>query len=390
MNYFLFSPDLTYPLIISVFLCVLLVILAQVFPSLSGRSDDTKAVQAMHLHLTPRVGGVAIFGALVCGAFFAPHVIRQSYIAFLAGTSLLFFVGLREDLGLRVSPRLRMIAILVTSLIVMAILDTSLQRIGNVYVNQLLQLWFIGIPFTLLITAGVSNGFNLVDGVNGLASMTAFGASVAIALIAHLSGDAPMASVSMIVAAVTLGFLVVNYPFGLIFLGDAGAYVLGFVICWIGIIVIARVPEVSPWAVLMTMFWPIADTLLAMYRRLRARRSVMMADRLHAHQLVMRAIETCFIGHGRRQIANPLTTLFLAPFIVAPQIAAVLLWDNNLAAFFAVFVFLALFFWSFGFVLAAAKRYRLRPQASQSFGAGTAADVDHDQRPRVKTSVGTH
>jgi UDP-GlcNAc:undecaprenyl-phosphate GlcNAc-1-phosphate transferase len=353
-------PHLTYLVILSFLGCVVLILLARESPRLSGRLDDTNAVQAMHLRLTPRVGGVAIFGASACSAFFAPEVIRQSYIALLVGTSLVFFVGLREDLGFHVLPRMRMLAIVASSLIVMALLGTWLQRIGGMYVDQLLQFWFIGIPFTVLITAGVSNGFNLIDGVNGLASMTAFGASVAIALIALQSGDAAMASVSFMLAAVTLGFFVANYPFGLIFLGDAGAYVLGFVISWNGVIVIARVPDISPWAILLTMFWPLADTLLAMYRR----RPVMMPDRLHAHQLVMRAIETCFIGRDRRHIANPVTTLLLAPFVIAPQIFAVLLWDNNVAALLAVLIFLALFFGAFIFVLAAVKENRLRLQTS--------------------------
>ncbi len=66
----------------------------------------------------------------------------------------------------------------------------------------------------------------------------------------------------------------------------------------------------------------------------------MMPDRLHSHQLVMRGIEICFVGRGRRHIANPLTTLLLVPFVVTPQIVAVLLWDNNLAAFLAVLFFL--------------------------------------------------
>jgi UDP-N-acetylmuramyl pentapeptide phosphotransferase/UDP-N-acetylglucosamine-1-phosphate transferase len=318
--------------------------MARFIPRLAGRPSDTNAVQAMHVRPTPRVGGIAIFGALACSAFLAPTFITQSYIYFLMGASLLFFVGLSEDLGFHISPRLRLLTVVATSMIVIVLMGFWLPRIGVIYVDQLLQYWFLGIPFTLLITAGVSNGFNLIDGVNGLASMTAITASIAIAVIAHQSGYASMASVSMMLAAVTLGFFVANYPFGLIFLGDAGAYVLGFVISWIGVAIIVRMPEVSPWAILLTMFWPLADTLLAMYRRSREKKSAMMPDRLHAHQLMMRGIEICFVGRNRRNVANPLTTLLLAPFVVAPQILAVLLWDNNLAAFLAVLFFLALFF----------------------------------------------
>ncbi|MGJ8588277.1 MAG: MraY family glycosyltransferase [Yoonia sp.] len=354
------QPHLAYLAILSMLICGALIVLARFLPRLGGRHDDMNAVQAMHDGLIPRVGGIAIFGALAFSVLFAPDITSQSYFQFLVATSLLFVVGLREDLGFHVSPRLRLVAVVATSLIVVVLLEVWLPRIGAPFVDQLLQYWFIGVPFTLLITAGVSNGFNLIDGVNGLASMTAMTASVAIALIALQGGYTAMVTLSMMLAAVTLGFFIVNFPFGLIFLGDAGAYTLGFVLCWFGIAVILNVPVVSPWAILLTLFWPLADTLLAMYRRRRGNKDPMMPDRLHAHQLVMRTIEICFIGRGYRNITNPLTTLVLAPFVVTPQIVAVLLWDNNLAAFLAVLLFLALFFGSFAFVLSAASNYRLR------------------------------
>jgi len=380
----LLQPYLASLASLSFCVCIALVALARFIPRLAGRPSDTTAVQATHVRPTPRVGGIAIFGALACGAFFAPTVVTQSYLFFLMGVSLLFGVGLSEDLGFRISPRLRLLTVLATSLLVITLLGFWVSRIGVLYIDQLMQYWFIGIPFTLLITAGVSNGFNLIDGVNGLASITAITASAALAIIAHQSGYTSMANVSMMLAAVTLGFFVANYPFGLIFLGDAGAYVLGFVISWIGVIIIVRVPEVSPWAILLTMFWPLADTLLAIYRRRRAKKSALMPDRLHAHQLVLRTVEICFLGRNRRHLANPLTTLLLVPFVVAPQIVAVLLWDHNLAAFLAVLVFLALFFWSFISALSIVNRYRLRPEVRQSADVDAARSVIHKRRPRVQ------
>ena len=378
----LFQPYLAYLAVLSFVVCVALIAMARYFPRLAGRPIDTDAVQAMHVRPTPRVGGIAIFGALACSALIAPTVITQNYTYVLLAASLLFFVGLSEDFGFHISPKLRLLSVVATSAIVIALMGFWVSRIGVLYVDQMLQYWFVGIPFTLLITAGVSNGFNLIDGVNGLASMTATSASVAIAFIAHQSGYASMANVSMMLAAVTLGFLVANYPFGFIFLGDAGAYLLGFVISWMGVAIIVRVPEVSPWAILLTMFWPLADTLLAIYRRRRGKKSAIMPDRLHAHQLVMRAVEICFVGRNRRTIANPLTTLLLAPFVLAPQIVAVLLWDNNLAAFLAVLFFLALFFWSFVSLLSAVSGRRLRLDDLEGAGIGIAAKSMHRRRPR--------
>jgi len=354
------EPHLIYLGLLSFFGCLALIVLARFIPRLGGRSDDTNAVQAMHVGLIPRVGGIAIFGALSFTAFLAPVVVSQSYSMFLFATSLIFFVGLKEDLGFPVSPRLRLLAVAVASLIVMVLLGVWLPRIGVPFVDILLQYWFIGVPFTLLMTAGVANGFNLIDGVNGLASMTAISAAITIALISYQGGYMTMVSLSMMIAAVTFGFFIVNYPFGLIFLGDAGAYTLGFILSWFGIAVILNVPEVSPWVILLTLFWPLADTLLAMYRRSRGNKSAMMPDRLHAHQLVMRAIEICFIGRNRRHMSNPFTTLVLVPFVIGPQIAAVVLWDQNGAAFLAVLIFLALFFGSYALMIHCVRQNRAR------------------------------
>jgi UDP-N-acetylmuramyl pentapeptide phosphotransferase/UDP-N-acetylglucosamine-1-phosphate transferase len=156
-----------------------------------------------------------------------------------------------------------------------------------------------------------------------------------------------MMHLAMMVAASVLGFLLLNYPRGLIFLGDAGAYTLGFVLSWFGISILLNVPEASPWALLLTMFWPVADTLLAIYRRSRRGRDTMAPDRLHVHQMVMRGLEICVLGRGRRDIANPLTTLLLAPFVMAPPVAGVLLWDQALYSFVAFVAFLLLFFGSY-------------------------------------------
>ena len=337
--------------------CIALIKLARFFPRLGGRSTDKDAVQAMHVGIIPRVGGIAIFGGLAASGFLAPMLISQSYIMFLFAVSLVFIVGLKEDLGFHVTPRLRLLAVAGASLMVIVLLGVWLERINVWFVDPLLQYWFIGVPFTLLMTAGVANGFNLIDGVNGLASMTATTAAIAIALISYHGDYSTMVNLSLMLAAVTFGFFVVNYPFGFIFLGDAGAYTLGFVLSWLGISVILNVPNASPWAILLTLFWPLADTLLAIYRRSRDNKSTMLPDRLHAHQLVMRSIEICFIGRNRRLVANSLTTIVLAPFVIGPQIAAVLLWDENSAAFLAVLFFLALFFGCYRLLMHCVRSY---------------------------------
>jgi UDP-N-acetylmuramyl pentapeptide phosphotransferase/UDP-N-acetylglucosamine-1-phosphate transferase len=349
--------------------CVIVVAFSARLPQLSGRSGDLHAVQSTHSKPTPRVGGIAIFCALGLSTAFAPLSVATSYTYFTLATSVLFFTGLAEDLGFHIAPRWRLLAAAASSLLVVILLDAWLPRVGIPWLDTVVPYASIGVPLTLLVTAGIANGFNLIDGVNGLASLTAIVAAVALNQVAANAGYVPMTHLTIMFAAGLLGFFLVNYPFGFIFLGDAGAYTIGFVLSWFGIAILLNAPGASPWAILLTMYWPVADTMLAIWRRTRRTAIVSAPDRLHVHQMVMRGLESCLLGRKRRQVANPLTTLILAPFIIMPPVSGVLLWDQNFNAFLAVVIFGVSFFASYAAAPSLIRKYRMkkfdakRPQA---------------------------
>lgn len=360
--------------------CISLIILLfrEQFPRLSGRVDDLKSVQSMHTRQTPRVGGIAIFVALLFSVIFAPITIMDRYFDFIISAAFLFFVGLLEDLGFHVSPRKRLLAAATASLLVIVLLGVWIPRIGVPGLDGLVGNWALGIPLTLLLTAGIANGFNLIDGVNGLASVTSMVAAIALGLISMQAGYTVMGHLSIMLVAAIFGFFLLNFPFGLIFLGDAGAYTIGFVLSWFAIAVLINAPDVSPWAILLVVFWPVADTVLAIYRRFKRRMSAMAPDRLHVHQMVMRTLEICWLSRARRSISNPLTTLLLFPFLSAPPIAGVMLWDQNVLSFLAVCLFACLFFLSYVAAPRLTARFRVR-RSSQlaNFGLlASAAVVD--------------
>lgn len=324
--------------------CGVILLLAKVFPLLAGHHERLGDVQALHVRVTPRIGGVAIFAAAFLSLAFAPDVVSVSYGKFLAAASLLFFVGLAEDLGFGVRPIGRLLAAFAASLLVVLLLGVWLSRADIPGLDAILDTWVVGVPLTLLITGAITNGFNLIDGVNGLAGLTSAVAALALAMIAREAGYLPMVHLATMLAAGVIGYLVWNYPFGLIFLGDAGAYTLGFVLSWFSIAIVRNAPDVTPWALLLVLFWPVADLTLAIWRRAQRKAPAMAPDRLHVHQLVLRILESRVLGRNRRHIANPLTTLVLAPFVIAPPMVGVWLWNEPLAAFIAVLVISAMFF----------------------------------------------
>jgi len=183
------------------------------------------------------------------------------------------------------------------------------------------------------MASGVVNAFNLVDGLNGFCGFIALSTALALAVVAHQAGLRDISLALTLLIPMMLGFLAFNYPFGKIFLGDAGAYMIGHTLVWIGIAILSLSQDVSPFAILLIFFWPVADTLLAIYRRGVMRARVDRPDRLHFHQLVMRYLEIRLLGRGRRRLANPLATLCLAPLVAAPQVlGALFAFDNQMAA----------------------------------------------------------
>jgi len=330
--------------IMSVLLCWLVVWYAPKLKRLGGRTHDLKSVQSAHKRMTPRVGGLGIFAALILSVFFVPETVRAPYIQFLLASAVLFGAGLAEDLGWHVSPKGRLLAATVASLLVVVALQAWVPRIGWSVLDPLMVSGVLGIPITIFVVVGISNAFNLIDGVNGLSGTTALICAIALGAIATKASYAEMSVLITFFAFAVAGFLVVNYPFGKIFLGDAGAYTIGFILAWYAVAIAMNHPDVTPWALLLTMFWPIADTFLAIYRRGFGQKPAMQPDRLHVHQLVMRGIEIGWLGRDRRAISNPMTTLVLTPFIALPAALGVMLWNQPALAFFAFFGLLAAFF----------------------------------------------
>ena len=314
----------------------------------SVRSADVLAVQAAHRGPTPRIGGVGIFlGLLTAMAVLMPAEFGTMWWLFAATLVPIFLAGLAEDIGYRVSPSGRLLAAAVSSALCIALLGMWVPR-ADVPGLDLLFAWApFALVFTVFAASGICHAFNLIDGMNGLAAGVGVLVSVGLAAIAVEAGETSVATAAIYVVAALLGFLVLNYPLGKIFLGDAGAYTVGHVLAWLSIVLLARIETLSPWAIMLVLFWPLADTVLAIYRRRRSGKPTGQPDRLHFHQLVMRGFEIVHFGRHRRHITNPLATLVILPLAAMPVVAGVVLWDRPLPAFLAFIGFSVLFMASY-------------------------------------------
>ncbi len=320
------------------FILCLVIILASSYGFSRRAAVDEVAVQSAHTGFVPRVGGLAIyisilglipllsFGFIPLSVVFELNAGELSWLILSAVP--VFSIGLAEDLGYSMSPRIRLVASVISSLLALAVFRVWLSNLGVIGLDALLMFLPFAFFFTIFATVGVVNAFNLIDGLNGLSSYVAISIAVSLSIVAFQVGHTQFVIFLTLIVAPVLGFMILNFPFGKIFLGDGGAYALGHILVWSAILLINHATEVSPFAILLIFFWPVADTGLAIWRRWRLGNPADRPDRLHFHQLAMRFIEIRFFGRDKRQIVNPLSTLLLTPLISTPQILGILFWNN--------------------------------------------------------------
>lgn len=353
--------------LISFTICIVIILSSDY--GFSRRAEiDQEAVQSAHSGFVPRVGGLAIYlslmGLIPLLSFgFIPLAVvfdlNADHLTLLILSAVpVFVVGLSEDLGYNMSPRTRIIASAISSLVVLLLLKVWIVKLGIPVIDFLLVFTPFGILFTLFATVGVVNAFNLIDGLNGLSSYVSISIAVSLSVIAFQLGDLQFTIFFTLLIAAIFGFFILNFPFGKIFLGDGGAYVLGHLLVWSSILLISNAKELSAFAILLIFFWPVADTGLAIWRRWKLGSPTGQPDRLHFHQLAMRFLEIRFFGRKQRKFANPLSTIILAPLISVPQVLGVLFWNNYLATVlltgFMALIFILTYF--IGITMAKARR----------------------------------
>jgi len=311
--------------------------------------------QRFHRGNVPRIGGLAILIALLLS--WSAGMVSS---IFLGDTSTLrmqpwvgwFMVcllpavlgGLAEDLTQRLSVRYRLLLTGLTGVLGIWLLGLGVPRLGLPGVDSLLA-WapWIGMAIAVLAIAGLPHAFNIIDGYNGLAGMVAIIVCLALAHVALQVGDRALAAVLLSTAAATAGFLVWNYPRGMLFAGDGGAYIWGVVIAFSSILLVQRHAMVSPWFPMLLLIYPVWETVFSIYRKLARGDSPGMADALHFHQLVYRRIVWgVFHDDESRQMLmrNNRTSPYLWAFTLLTVLPAVLFWRNTpvLIAFCGLFM----------------------------------------------------
>jgi UDP-N-acetylmuramyl pentapeptide phosphotransferase/UDP-N-acetylglucosamine-1-phosphate transferase len=328
------------------FLVVFLIVRSSRLHGVFSLDHDLGGIQKNHAYAVPRVGGLGIACALIavvlCEHLWVKAPFRESLLLLICAIPA-FASGVIEDLTKRVSPRVRLICTLLSALCGALLIGAVVNRVDVPVLDHWMTFAPLAIGVTMLGVAGFSNAVNIIDGFNGLAAGVAMAIVASIAYVAYSVGDELVLTLSLTLLGALAGFLFWNFPSPSVFLGDGGAYLTGFMIAELLILLIARHPNVSAWYACVVAIYPAFETLFSIYRRrVCGNRDVGQPDGLHLHTLVFRRI----VGKGRnatprqRTRRNSRTSTYLWALNLIAVAPATLFWDNPavLAATIVVFV----------------------------------------------------
>lgn len=309
--------------------------------------DDFAKPQGFHAHAAPRIGGLGIVFGLVAGATTLTLMSSSESIqlwVLLACSLPAFLAGFVQDFTEAISPKGRLIATMLSALLAMVALELSIRETGIPLVDWLISFGFGSALLTVVVVAGIANAINIVDGFNGLAAMCVVIMLSALAYVAYQVSDLMVASMALTSIGAVLGFFVWNFPLGLIFMGDGGAYLLGFLVCEISIFLLNRNRgEVSPFFPLLVCIYPVFETLFSVYRRRIIRAlPASVPDGIHLHSLIHRRLLRWAVGNRSSRALtrrNSMTSPYLWMLTTLSVIPAVLFWNQSdiLAGFLVLF-----------------------------------------------------
>ncbi len=275
----------------------------QLFGDINDRSSHTVK--------TPPLGGVAIFvGFIFSLVYFIPYHVFKDLQYTLCGFIIIFIIGFKDDI-IPMSPYKKLLGQIMAALVVMLKSGIKFEILTHFFgANPIINT--ISVLITLLSILVIINGFNLIDGINGLSGSTTVLISLTLGFWFYLMKNEALAIMSFCLAGAVSGFLRFNFSPAQIFMGDTGALLCGLVT---SILIIQFVnmnyefpnntytSTASPVMAFGILILPLFDTARVIVIRFLKKKPIFSADRLHLHHLLLDS------GYSHMQATGILTLM---------------------------------------------------------------------------------
>lgn len=277
------------------FLISLVLVASQRWHGRHSFDHDLQGIQKFHTQPVPRIGGLALMSTLLLmagGTFWLPELFPSTYfmrlILMLTASLPIFVAGITEDLTKQVSVKTRLTAAFASALLGSWLLDATVNELDIWGIDNLLTWTPAALMVTAIAVAGGANAINIIDGFNGLSAGVVAIMCGAFGWLGWQVGDEQILLLALLGGTVAFGFMGINYPRGRLFLGDGGAYFLGFWVAEIAVLLV-RHPAINAWQVLSICAYPVIEVLYSIYRRkVVLKVSPGAPDDLHLHTLIYR------------------------------------------------------------------------------------------------------
>ena len=325
-------------LFISVLLTLFLIFIHQKYKF----GADFISSRKVHNLSTSRLGGIAVASSFLISIFLEPKLILFDVYTNLI--LIFFFIfALIEDIKGILKPSYRLLAIIVCSFLLVLELDLGISNLGVPLLDLFLENLIMSILFSTISLSLLANGFNLIDGLNGLVAGFSIMVLSILMMIAKEVSEPEIYFLSNILLMSVLGFFVLNFPFGKIFLGDAGAYFLGLTAGVLALLLAQRTETISYWFVLALFIYPVYELVFSMIRRkFNEKTKTSQADDLHLHHLIYRKVVNCSY-FPRKEFCNSATSIIMILLASSSVLPAYIWADSPVILFSICIIFMAIY-----------------------------------------------
>jgi UDP-GlcNAc:undecaprenyl-phosphate/decaprenyl-phosphate GlcNAc-1-phosphate transferase len=297
-----------------------------------------EGVQRAHKYEVSRLGGFIIylfFWVTYAFGYFEDKL----FLSILISAIPFIFISLKEDLFHNTAPIIRLVLMIISCFTFFYTYPLDFPIIDIPLLGKVISFYPLTIIFFTFSTLVVMNGMNLIDGMNGLFGFTTLFQLICFYSLGLLLNDQFLIDISIIFLFPLLIFLIFNFPFGKIFIGDSGAYLYGFLLANLSIYLFGKYNSLLTWAAVLILFYPCMELLFSYIRKLRNKKSPLEADNSHLHSLIFKSLNKKFPYIK----SNFLTTLIMCFFWIIPPFLTIFIIDSYLLIFMSL-ILLSIFY----------------------------------------------
>lgn len=323
-------------------LLVTYLVIKFMYPKIHNYVIKPVGPQVIHSGKIPRLGGFSIIICMILmSAIHYIYAEQEKYMIMLyfLVSFPVFIFGFCEDITQSISPTIRLLGSLFSAILLLFIFDLSISNINISLINKLFSYKFFSFTITILCIVYLIQSFNIIDGLNGLSLFSGILCFASVSVISFQLNDYQSFYSSILFIGILMGVLVFNFPFGKIFIGDSGAYVIGLLVSLSVLMLFKNNINVSSLVIAQILVYPSYELLRSCLRRMLVlKKSILFPDSFHLHSVFYK-FNLSRLGYNPNKV-NSITSLQLTFLQLFNCIYVSNFYDKENAALFGIILFI--------------------------------------------------